>query len=505
MDPHPSIDVIGAPPTRFNLASYVLAKVAETPEKTALKVVGAETEQTWTFSKLDLAVRRTARGLIEQGLRPGDKVLMRLGNTPDFPIVFLGAIHAGLTPIPTSAQLTAPEITAIARETAPQLVVADAGVSRPSQPIRTLDQTSLWGFAELSPLEPVLGDPNRPAYIIYTSGTSGKPRPVVHAHRAVWARRMMWDGWYGLRAEDVMLHAGAFNWTYTLGTGLLDPWAIGATSLIPADGTSADQLPNLLADHKASIFAAAPGVYRRILRSQVHRYAALRLGVSAGEKLPTATAKAWEDATGTPVHEAYGMSECSTFISTRPGHPSIGLGWPQPGRKVSLRGKNGPVATGQTGQIAIHKDDPGLMLGYFNAPAETANRYDGDWFMTGDLGHNGPDGAIHYDGRADDMMNAGGYRVSPIEVEDVLTRHPDISEVAASEITVAPDTTVIAAFYVSPDVLDDAELSTFAAQFLARYKVPRKFVRLDRLPRGANHKIQRQSLRRNWEKTHGQT
>ncbi|MEL6641369.1 MAG: fatty acid--CoA ligase family protein, partial [Pseudomonadota bacterium] len=344
-----------------------------------------------------------------------------------------------------------------------------------------------------------------PAYIVYTSGTSGKPRPVVHAQRAIWARRMMWDGWYGLQSNDVMLHAGAFNWTYTLGTGLMDPWAIGATALIPKDGTPIDQLPHLIADHGASIFAAAPGVYRRLLRTKMPPCPALRHGLSAGEKLPVVIAQAWEAATQTPIYEAYGMSECSTFISTRSGHRTTGLGWPQPGRKISLMTSDGPAAVGGVGQIAVHRDDPGLMLGYLDAPAETAERFVGDWFLTGDLAHQGPDGAIHYDGRMDDMMNAGGHRVSPVEVEDVLARHPAIREVAACEVAIRPDTTIIAAFYVATDVLDEMELQTFAAESLARYKVPRQFIRLDRLPRGANNKIQRQHLRRDWEATYGQT
>ena len=104
-----------------------------------------------------------------------------------------------------------------------------------------------------------MGDPDRPGYIIYTSGTSGQPRAVTHAHRAIWARRMMWEGWYGLTENDRLLHAGAFNWTYTLGTGLLDPWTRGATALIPGKGVTPDTLGLLMQQHDATIFAAAPG------------------------------------------------------------------------------------------------------------------------------------------------------------------------------------------------------------------------------------------------------
>jgi acyl-coenzyme A synthetase/AMP-(fatty) acid ligase len=113
-------------------------------------------------------------------------------------------------------------------------------------------------------------------------------------------------------------------------------------------------------------------------------------------------------------------------------------------------------------------------------------------------------GAITYEGRSDDMMNAGGVRVSPIEVETAVAQHPGISEVAACEVRVGPETTVIAAFWTGPEALDDTSLTAFAAERLARYKTPRLWVRLDGLPRGANNKLLRSKLRKDWETAHGQ-
>ena len=354
---------------------------------------------------------------------------------------------------------------------------------------------------------PDLGDPNRPAYIVFTSGTSGAPRAVVHAHRAILARAMMMrEGWYDMGAGDRMLHAGAFNWTFTLGTGLLDPWTCGATALIPATGTEAETLPLLLKRHDATLFAAAPGIYRRLLRGPLPALPRLRHGLSAGEKLPEPLREGWRDATGTDLHEAYGLSECSTFLSGSPARPAPPgtLGYPQPGRRTALIGPGGQP--GPSGTIAIHRADPGLMLGYLDQPEETAARYSGDWFLTGDLAHEGAGGAIVYDGRADDMINAGGLRVSPIEIEAALAAHPAISEAAACELTVAPETTVIGAFYVAngPDPGADA-LGCHLAERLARYKCPRILAPVGTLPRGANNKLQRRALRQAWEAEHGQT
>ncbi|MCF2870621.1 acyl--CoA ligase [Octadecabacter sp. G9-8] len=492
-------------PAPFNMAAHVLGRAHDLPDKIALSLLGATSAHHWTYAQLETAIRGAATGLLRTGLKPSDRVLLRLGNAPDFPIAFLACITAGLIPVPTSAQLTAPEITALAQDLAPAAIIAAAGITRPDYSAAVITTETLASFATLPPAPFEMGDPNRPAYIIFTSGTSGTPRGVIHAHRAIWARRMMVDGWYGLTPNDRVLHAGAFNWTYTLGTGLMDPWTRGATALIPAAGTTPAQLPRLLRDHNATLFAAAPGIYRQLLKSEFTPMPALRHGLSAGEKLPETTRTAWTNASKTPIFEAYGMSECSTFISGNPSRPSDPdtLGQPQTGRQIALLDPTGSPAN--AGQIAVHTSDPGLMLGYLNAPDETAAKFSGDWFLTGDVATRTPSGAIRYDGRVDDMMNAGGYRVSPIEVESALTLHPAIEDAAAVELRVKSDASIIAAFYTGPDVLDQGELAAHCTAHLAHYKTPRLFIWRDTLPRGANNKLLRRALRQNWEADHGQT
>ena len=491
-------------PTPFNLAAYVLSAADDHPDKVALSVVGLADAEHWTYRQIKSAVLGSATGLLKAGLTAGDRVLLRIGNTPDFPIVFLACLAVDLIPVPTSAQLTKVEVTTLSNTLAPKAVIAGHGIALPEHPARVIQTAHLRDCHDLSPAAFVMGDPDREGYIIFTSGTAGKPRGVIHAHRAIWARRMMFDGWYGLRRDDRLLHAGAFNWTYTLGTGLMDPWTLGATALIPAAEVKAPDIPTLLKQHKATIFAAAPGVYRQVLKSTLPDLRHLRHGLSAGEKLPETTGTAWTEATQTPIFEAFGMSECSTFISSSPNTPAATgtLGRPQPGRRVALLKGGSPS---DTGEIAIHKSDPGLMLGYLNAAKDTQDRFDGDWFRTGDMGQRTPDGSIIYDGRADDMMNAGGYRVSPIEVEAALTLHPKIEDAASVELRVKSDASVIAAFYTAPNVIDETELAAHCAAHLARYKTPRLFIRVTALPRGANNKLLRRALRTDWEAEHGQT
>lgn len=495
-------------PTPFNLAAHVLARADALEDKVALAVLKLSGAERWSYGRLKSAVLGTGTGFLKAGLKPGDKLLMRLGNSVDFPIAYLGSIAVGIVPVPTSSQLTEAEVAPMLRDLEPKAVLLGDGIACPEADCPVINDVQLREMRALAPAEFEVGSPDRLAYIVYTSGTSGKPRAVMHAHRAIWARQMMIDGWYGLREDDRLMHAGAFNWTYTLGTGLLDPWTMGATALIPEDGTKIEQLPLLIKRHDATIFAAAPGVYRKLLQCcATLAVPKLRHGLVAGEKLSENLRTVWQDATGTKVHEAYGMSECSTFISASPTRPAApnSLGRAQPGRRVAILGEQRPLERGNQGTIAIHRDDPGLMLGYLNAKEETQARFQGEWFLTGDQGHIDPDGNIFFAGRDDDMMNAGGYRVSPLEVEAVLSEFPGISQVAVTDIEVKSDARVIVAFYTATSPVSEKALSDFTSQRLAGYKCPRAYISVEALPTGPNGKIQRGALRPLYEALHGQT
>lgn len=489
-------------PAPFNLAAHVLRAGAATPDKPALGILSDTDAQWWSYARLTATVKGIAT-LIAQHSAPGDRILMRLGNGPAFPAAYLGAIAAGRVPVPSSPQLTAPEATRAASALDPALILAGPGIALPDHPAPVLEEAALLEADALPPHEYDMGDPNRLAYIVQTSGTSGAPRFVCHAHRAIWARRMMHQGWEGLGPEDRLLHAGAFNWTFTLGTGLLDPWSVGATALIPAPGTAPEALPALLAAQGATIFAAAPGVIRKILRADLPPMPALRHGLCAGEKLAEPLRTAWRTATGTGLHEAFGQSECSTFISGSPARPAPAdtLGFAQPGRRIAIVDDRGP--TEGSGQIAIHRDDPGLMLGYLDAPEATAARFQGEWYLTGDWGHLSPEGAVIYEGRHDDLINAGGLRVSPVEIERALTDHPLIGEAAACPLRVGPATEIIGAFYTAETAIPDDDLRAHLDARLAAYKRPRVMERMDALPRNANNKLDRRSLRAQWEQDHG--
>jgi acyl-coenzyme A synthetase/AMP-(fatty) acid ligase len=485
-------------PTPFNLAQYALRHAPRLGEKPALEWHSTTGVTAISFAALESAVRGTATGFLAQGLVPGDRILLRIGNSLGFPVAFLAAIAAGMVPVPTSAALTVAEITRMAEQIKPALIVAEAGIALPAGQTAVITVDDLQSMARLAPCDWAMGDANRLAYIVFTSGTSGNALPVAHAHRAIWARRMMHQGWEGLTDADRLMHAGALNWTYTLGTGLLDPWSVGATALLFAPGTLSDAFAPLLAQAHATIFAAAPGVYRQMLKHPLPPLPGLRHGLSAGEALSADLRNRWFAATGTDLHEALGMTECSTFLSGSPSRPAPAgsSGYAQPGRKVAVLNDDGQISPpGTPGVLAVHHSDPGLMLGYLDNAPLTAARYLGDWFVTGDLVQQDADGSFRHLGRADDVMNPGGFRVSPHEVEAAIAGLAGLTDCAVAEVKLPSGVSVIACGYVAGFPLDDAALLAHAAQSLARYKQPRFWHHLDHLPRNANNKLDRRLLR----------
>lgn len=493
-------------PAPFNLAAYVLAAASRTPAKVALEALSAPgtVAERWRYADLADAVMRTAGGLAAAGVGRGDRVLIRIGNSSDFPLVFFAANALGAVPVPTSAMLTAGEIGEVIAAVAPRLVCLGAGLDLPAAPgVAVAGPAEIAGFRRHAPAATATTAPDDPAYMVMTSGSVGRPKGVLHAQRAAWARRMMWEGWYGLGPDDRMLHAGAFNWTYTLGAGLIDPLAAGATALVYTGAPDRHVWPALAAAHGATIFAAAPGVYRQMLDSPglAAGFAGVRHGLSAGEALPEAVRAAWTAATGRVIHEALGMSEISTYVSGAPGRPAPPgtTGFPQPGRRVAVLPDDGgeePVARGEDGVLAVSRRDPGLMLGYWQRPEETAAAFRGAWFVTGDRARMGADGAITCLGRADDLMNAGGFRVSPVEVEAALLAHPGVAEAAVVDVAVPSGATVIAAYYVPrAEAVDEDALAAHCAGRLARYKCPRLFRPVAALPRTTTGKVARRALR----------
>ena len=485
-------------PDLFNLAAYVLENSHKNPRKNALEIISKLSNYSISFEELRSRVLRTGNAFIKLGLNPNDKILLRLDNTITFPIAYLGAISVGIIPVPTSSTLTEYELTVIIKSLQPEAIITSKSLSINLGNIQTISEREIKKLSlEGDEANFERGDPDRLAYIVFTSGTSNKPRAVLHAHRAIWARRSMHSDWYALTSNDRLLHSGAFNWTYTLGTGLLDPWSIGATALVLDYEVSLSDLPHIIKNSGATLFAAVPGVYRRLLdQNEKLNFPALRHCLSAGEKLSPNIHEKWRKKTEKYIYEAFGMSECSTFISTNKNTgPKIEtIGRPQRGRKVAIIDQNTsePVPIGEVGIIAVSSEDQGLMIGYHKEQDVKSNNK--EWFATGDLGRMSKEGFIEYFGRVDDILNQGGFRVSPKEVESAFLDLEGLDSIVVFNLEIKQDTNVIAAIFTTQSNLNVEDLQNHARKRLANYKSPRVYIKSEIIPTVNNGKISRKNL-----------
>ena len=498
------------PPDAFNLARHCLAASARTtPDKTALIICNdadrPEHAQTWTFRALDHTVRAMAAGFGTCSIAPGSRIFIRMGNSIDFALMFLAANAAGLVPIPASSQLSVPEVEKLMADSGACAMAVDGTLQAPALAGVTMLTPEIFEpWKNMAPADYAPTGCNCPAYLIYTSGTSGKPKGVLHAQRALWGRAPMYRDWYDMSGADVLLHTGAFNWTYTLGTGLCDPWVNGATAVLYTGPKDITVWPKLICAFSVTIMASVPMLYRQMLKYCAltpQSVAPLRHGLVASEPLPSSIARAWQEATGLTLYEALGMSEISTYISSSPHVPvrAGSPGKPQAGRCVAILAQDGgnePLAAGQSGLLAVHKSDPGMMLGYWQRPDAERGAMRGDWFIGGDVAHMDNDGYVWFEGRNDEIMNASGFRVSPVEVEACLARHDHVAEVAVAQIQVAENVSIIIAFVVPAENArpDHNALMALAHEQLASYKHPREIVYVSALPRAPNGKLVRKEL-----------
>jgi acyl-coenzyme A synthetase/AMP-(fatty) acid ligase len=227
----------------------------------------------------------------------------------------------------------------------------------------------------------------------------------------------------------------------------------------------------------------------------------LRHGLCAGEALPPTIAEEWRARAGTELYEALGMTECSTYVSSGPGVPvRLGSpGRPQPGRRVAVLPEeegDSPLPPGEVGLLAIHRSDPGLMLGYWRRPEEEEAVFRGDWFVGGDRASIDADGYVWFEGRADDVIKSFGYRLSPLEIEAALSSSPGVAEVAVVGVPIDAEKTLLTACVVPEPGVTVAETSLrdHAEAHLAGYKRPHQYRVVESLPRTANGKLQRRTL-----------
>lgn len=517
-------------PKHFNIGVACTDKHIGTPTEQAIAMIVEDdtlgTAQA-TFGEMATRTSQFAQLLANLNIAVGERVLIRLPNSLDYPTAFLGAMKRGAISVPTSTLLTAEEVVYLAKDSTAQVLVTDKAawktLAAPMQQVGTLKYALVCGEGDATPAEGIIViDMNTalaaiqtwdaphdtladdPAYLVYTSGTTGYPKGVLHAHRALIGRTPASQYWFDFSPNgDRIMHSGKFNWTYVLGSALMDPLYLGKTVIVHEGKNDANTWPRLIAKHSATIFIGVPTIYRQILQKTSFTHAelpTLRYCMSAGEHLSDEVLEQWNERFGINIYEAVGMSEFSYYLcetKSRPIRPGS-AGFPQPGHDIQLLDPETlkPVPDGEEGVIAVPESDPGLFLLYWNLPEETAkHRHDG-WFITGDFARRDADGYIWFLGRKDDIIKSFGFRVSPYEVERVLKSHPNVADCASVAETIEKDKVLVVAYIIlQPGSTTSAdELLTFGKQHLAAYKAPKVIYLTDQFPRTKNGKVLRRDV-----------
>jgi benzoate-CoA ligase family protein len=478
----------------------------------------------YTFWEMATLSNKMGNVLRDLGLKKGDRFLIRLPNIPEFQMVFLAGVKIGAVPIPSSVMFKAKEVEYRILDSEAVLTVTTPKYAKEVEEIKgncpTLKnimvvgepkggQVSFYGLMEKASryLEIEKTKPDDMAFFCYTSGTTGMPKGAVHAHRWAIGNDPNAFYWQAFKPDDIMAHTGALSWIYPLGNAFIYAWRNRASVLLYEGRFDAEKWLQLIEKYEVTNLACVPTGYRMFLTikdfEKKFDLSTLRHCISAGEPLNPEVIAEWKRILGIQIYDGIGMTECMVYLSNIPGmdiKPGS-CGKPQPGHICAVVDDEGnPVLQGELGTLAVHKDDPGLFIEYWNKPEKTAECFKGDWFLTGDTLFIDEDGYYWFSARGDDLIMTAGYRVSPFEVESTLIEHPAVMEAA---VVASPDRmrgVIVKAFCILNKGYEPGEellkdIQKFMKENAAPYKYPREIDFVKELPKTQSGKIKRKLLR----------
>ena len=479
--------------------------------------------RTLSYAQARIEVARLAQALVEDyGLVPGNRVLLRGGNSIGMALAWLAVVQAGAVAVATMPLLRAKELIEIIDKSQPTLALCDERLlgelqqAQAQQPgLQTLVSfDSLHQSGQLA-LAAARYDGQHPAcataaddiaLLAFTSGTTGKPKAAVHTHRDVLAACETWPR-HVLRAtpEDIVMGSPPLAFTFGLGGLLIFPMWAGASVYFPDIPYTPEAMAQLIFDTDATIVYTAPTFYRQMApfmqqqAAQRGQAAALRLSVSAGEGLPDATRQLWKNATGLEMLDGIGATEMfHIFVSAAPEQVRRGaIGRVVPGYSARVVDEQGQeLPRGSIGRIAVIGP---TGCKYLNDARQTNYVRDG-WNYPGDAFVQDADGYFFYQARTDDMIITSGYNVGAPEVEDALLGHPAVAECGVIGQSDQERGMIVKAFCVlRPGVVGDAALvqvlQDHVKATIAPYKYPREIEFRDKLPRTETGKLQRFRLK----------
>jgi benzoate-CoA ligase len=452
------------------------------------------------------------------------RILLCLQDGIDFPTAFLGAVKAGVVPVPVNTMLCAADYAYMLEDSRAPLAVISASLLPQLQPILehaaflkhvlvSAATAPLPGMRSIGDVLAASAETCEPAstwrdeacFWLYSSGSTGVPKGTVHVHSSLIETAALYaQGTLGLQESDVALSAAKLFFAYGLGNSLTFPLSVGGTAVLMAERATPASIAERLRRHRPTVFSGVPTLYASLLAGgqlPPAQELSLRICNSAGEALPADIARRWRERTGIDIVDGIGSTEMlHIFVSNRPGRIRPGtLGLPVPGYEVKIVDENGnPAAAGETGDLLVR--GPTSAKFYWNQHARSRATFVGSWTRTGDRFRVDENGDYVFAGRADDMLKVGGIYVSPIEVEAALIAHPAVHEAAVvgkqdNDGLVKPMAYIVLAGGVCASEDLARELQTFIKTRLAPYKYPRWIEFVADLPKTATGKIQRFKLR----------
>ena len=475
-----------------------------------------------TYAELDGEARRTANLMRLLGLRHEDRVVMIVLDTVEFPMVFLGAMLAGVVPIPLNTALTNETYAFMLADSRAKALFVSAPLLAALEPVLAkLPELKIIVVGEgatgdridfaksragqSSAFTPVATHPDEPAFWLYSSGSTGTPKGAKHIHTSPMATAKLYaQGVLGIREDDMCLSAAKLFFAYGLGNALTFPMSVGATAVLNPERPTPAVMYACLKKYHPTLFFGVPTLYAAMLGdgtlAQEEGSRRLRMCVSAGEALPEHIGKSWKARFGADILDGVGSTELlHIFLSNAPGNVVYGTsGVAVGGYDLRLVDENGrEVVEGEIGELLVRA--PSAAEGYWNQREKSRATFEGEWTRTGDKYTRDAAGRYTYCGRTDDMFKVSGQWVSPFEVESALVSHPSILEAAVIANEDNDGLTKPKAFIVLKAGVEKSGIEVALKQHVqsrvGAWKYPRWIEIVDSLPKTATGKIQRFKLR----------
>lgn len=457
----------------------------------------------WLYADLEAQVARAAGALVNLGVEPGDRVATQTEKTPEGLALYLGCLKVGAIYVPLNTAYTAAEMGYFLSDAKPALLVCDPSEQVDSDvPTETLDASGGGSFADRMDAADILESTvsravDDIAAIVYTSGTTGRPKGAMLTHGNLSSNaRTLCDAW-GWRSDDVLLHALPIFHVHGLFVALHCVF-VGGGSMVFLPRFDADAVIEHLP--RATVMMGVPTFYTRLLAHGTFTgdtCRGMRLFISGSAPLAEQTFANFEVRTGHRILERYGMSETLMSTSNPLAGERIGgtVGFALPGVEARIADDGGTLANGEIGEIEVR--GPNVFRGYWRMPDKTAEEFRSDgFFRTGDLGTMDGDGRISIVGRGKDLIISGGYNVYPKEVETLIDDMPEVSESAVIGVPHPDFGEGVVAVVVPRDTpVDTAMVDVALKDRLARFKQPKRVVCVDDLPRNVMGKVQKNALR----------